>query len=136
MRASCLSAASCASPMHRNGDGGAGFCNTLIKSSAVLVAACFPSNVGRDVDHVTPIMVAGGDQFIPCLDGEVAVDRTHPGNEMIFECLDCPFCRIAVMVVCQCQLEVHTSFVHEVMLYDLGGFIVQDLEFWCWAPAH
>eukprot|EP00957_Ditylum_brightwellii_P141507 10779618-Ditylum_brightwellii.AAC.1 len=47
MRASCLSAACCTSPMRRNGDGGAGFCNTLIKSSAVIVAACFPSNMGR-----------------------------------------------------------------------------------------
>eukprot|EP00957_Ditylum_brightwellii_P084643 6436464-Ditylum_brightwellii.AAC.1 len=34
-------------PMRRNDDGGAGFCSTSIKSSAALVATCFPSNVGR-----------------------------------------------------------------------------------------
>ena len=47
---------------------------------------------------------------------------------MIFECPNCALCCVASMKTGRDKLEVDVFF-HHVLLKDLGGFVVELLEF-------
>ena len=67
-----------------------------------------------------------GEESVPKVDGEVFVGTAEPGNEMILECLDCPFSSIVAMKVQQDQLVVN-AFLSEKLLEHPGSFIVKVL---------
>ena len=65
-------------------------------------------------------------KFIPQLDGKIAVGHAKRADESIFECLNCPFSSVDVMIMGLNELEVYL-LRGEVGLDHFCSFIVHHV---------
>lgn len=61
--------------------------------------------------------------------GKVFVGAAEAGNKVVFEYADGAFSLVATMCVWRDELVVNMLF-GEVLLEDVGGFVVQSLKLW------
>ena len=68
----------------------------------------------------------------PKVEREIGVDGAETSDEVILECLDRSFSRVAEMIGSGCKLEGDLAGIQKV-LYCLGGFVIEEVESWALA---